>query len=352
MIKKQRTPPLKLLKLQALLRYLPPNHQKKPDVESQLAKFQAGFRGEESIDYHLNFLPEKEYVILHDIRLQHRNSFFQIDSLILHSSFILILEVKNIAGEIFVDPYFNQMKRSINGEIEVFPDPILQAYKQSVELEKWLHHNHCPTAPIEYLVVLANHHTLITNSPQDNKVHQRLVRSTALPYRIMSFSTKHRGHQLSKKDLTKIEKRVMNHHVSLNKNVLEHFGISPFELSTGVYCLKCDTLSMERISGTWKCRLCSQEEKEAHILALKDYALLQNASISNWEMRQYLNLDSKSIASKLLKQMNLPSTGSTRNRKYILTSLTGQPLFDDEKLKQSSSGKHSYQSQRTHKRIP
>ncbi|WP_090970907.1 MULTISPECIES: hypothetical protein [unclassified Bacillus (in: firmicutes)] len=59
MIVKNRTIPLRITMLQAILRWLPKNHPKRPSIEAELARREAGFRGEESIDDYLDFLPEK-----------------------------------------------------------------------------------------------------------------------------------------------------------------------------------------------------------------------------------------------------------------------------------------------------
>ncbi|WP_243292865.1 hypothetical protein [Bacillus sp. FJAT-47783] len=56
MIKKERTKPIKLKKLEALIRRLSSTHPKRPLVQKELAKHLAGYRGEQSIDYHLSHL--------------------------------------------------------------------------------------------------------------------------------------------------------------------------------------------------------------------------------------------------------------------------------------------------------
>jgi hypothetical protein len=98
LFKKIHVPPIKVLKLYALLRRILPNQPLRQDIESELMKIEAGYKRELSLDYHLSFLPDKEYIILHNIRLSYKTFYFQIDTLILHTNFILILEVKNIAG--------------------------------------------------------------------------------------------------------------------------------------------------------------------------------------------------------------------------------------------------------------
>jgi hypothetical protein len=69
LIKKQRTKPLKLLKIELILSRLLPNHNKRNDLDNEFAKLNAGFKGEESLDYYLADLKGGSFSIFHDLRL-------------------------------------------------------------------------------------------------------------------------------------------------------------------------------------------------------------------------------------------------------------------------------------------
>lgn len=352
MIAKEHQPPVIISKLEALLRRLSKYFARRPDIESQLGKFKAGYSGELSLDYYLNNLTDKEYVILHDLRLQIKSSFVQIDTLILHRQFILILEVKNIAGDIYIDTTFNQMIRTLNGKTEVFPDPILQAYRQKMELERWLVEKKCPSIPIEHLVVLTNPHTRIINTAEERQVFQRLVRSTKLPFQIQSYTNFHPIPSFTPKQLSKITKLLLNHHTPQTYNVLHQFNISQSDIIYGVYCVQCEAPTMERIGGTWRCRSCKSVQKDAHVYSLRDYAFLIRPSITNREAREFLKLESASATRKILQKMRLSTTGSTKDKTYDLTPLMEHPPSPPGKSIEKSSKKHNSQSQRIHKRIP
>ncbi|HEU5141363.1 MAG TPA: nuclease-related domain-containing protein, partial [Bacillales bacterium] len=144
MIKKERKIPLTIRKRTALLRRLPPSHPKRPQIEKQLAKYNAGYRGERSIEYYLSFLPEKQYHIFHDLRLTSGDHFFQLDTLLVSPSFILILEVKNISGTLHFDNTFHQLIRTIEDRKEGFNDPLLQVEHQKTQLANWLSQHKFP----------------------------------------------------------------------------------------------------------------------------------------------------------------------------------------------------------------
>lgn len=61
MIIKAREVPRNLLILMAIERRLPQHHPQMPKVKELIAKNMKGFRGEQSIEYPLSILPEKEF---------------------------------------------------------------------------------------------------------------------------------------------------------------------------------------------------------------------------------------------------------------------------------------------------
>ena len=116
----------------------------------------AGYWGEQSVRSILEVLPKNEYFIFHDLRLQGKPYPFQIDLLVLSSFFFLILEVKNMAGELYFDDSFKQIIRTLNDQNEAFDDPVLQVNLQRKQLLAWLSAKKLPPIPIETLVVSAN----------------------------------------------------------------------------------------------------------------------------------------------------------------------------------------------------
>ena len=102
MIVKERGFSLELMRMEALDRRLYSNHKMKAKVQLDLKRWRSGIRGEKEIEYPLRFLDEQRYLILHDLRLSDENGYFQIDTLILSESYILILEVKNWLEQFFL----------------------------------------------------------------------------------------------------------------------------------------------------------------------------------------------------------------------------------------------------------
>ncbi|WP_221566910.1 nuclease-related domain-containing protein [Alkalihalobacillus sp. TS-13] len=179
MIMKERTEPVKIPKLEAQLRRLPYLHPQYPLIEKELAMCKAGYRGEQALDYYLEYLPEKNYYIFHDLRLFDIHHYFQIDTLIVTPYFMLIVEVKNIAGKLRFDE-INQMVRSKDGMEEGLPDPFLQLQWLSRKLAHLLQIHNLPPLPINHIVVISRPSTIIETSEY---TPEKLTHSSNLPLR-------------------------------------------------------------------------------------------------------------------------------------------------------------------------
>ncbi|WP_209121434.1 nuclease-related domain-containing protein [Alkalihalobacillus sp. BA299] len=313
MIKKNRKIPLKILKLKALLRRLAPNHPKRQYIEEELAKSIAGYNGEKAIDFHLSFLPH-DYLILHDLRiLDSEQRYFQIDTLIISPAFCIILEVKNISGSLIFDQTFHQLIRQSSDREEGFPDPLLQVKRQQTQLEGWLKKNKLPQIPIFSFIVISNPSTIIKGGPKDTVIH-----SAALPYKIKRIAEMNLQEVATLKELKKVTSFLIKQHTISNYNILEKLGIHKEDILTGVHCPLCFEIPMIKKGNNWICFHCQYHSRNAYIPSLQDYALLIGSTITNEELRSFLHISSRSIASKLLASIPLQHSGQTKGRKYKL----------------------------------
>ncbi|CAH0346375.1 nuclease-related domain-containing protein [Bacillus sp. CECT 9360] len=317
MIAKNRELPLTIVKLEALLRRLPATYPKRPKIERDLAKRQAGFNGEESVDIHFNSLPEKEYLIFHDLCLNNGTYNFQMDSLIISKYFALIIEIKNISGALYFDRTFNQLIRTINDKEEGFPDPILQVKRQQRELVSWMEVEKFTPLPVEYLVIISNPSTVIKLKSGYSREYEKICHSADLENKIKELENKYSKEAISQKELKKISRLLIREHSPHNPNVLETYTIPREHLLTGTICPICSHLPMIRKIGFWLCPSCNSPSKHAHIQALNDYFHLIKPYIKNTESRDFLHIPSRHIAKRILKSMNLPSEGAPKNKRYL-----------------------------------
>lgn len=316
MIVKTCSIPIKATLIEAALSRLALNHPKRQVLEAELGRRMAGYRGEQSVSSALDILLEKEYLIFHDVRLQGKPYPFQMDLLILSSSFFLILEVKNIAGELFFDDSFKQMIRTLPDQKDAYDDPVLQVHLQRKQLKEWLSAKKIPPIPMEVLVVSANSKSIL--QAKNKRLADVIVRKNHLASKLEELANKHQQECLSKKELKKLTQFLLKSHTPYIPKLLESHHISPNELTTGVQCPKCATIPMMRKWGKWLCGSCSFASRDAHFTALRDYSLLIKPTISNRELRTFLQIESEYVATRILSSLNVPYTGSTKDRVYYL----------------------------------
>ncbi|MBY0121994.1 nuclease-related domain-containing protein [Bacillus sp. S/N-304-OC-R1] len=280
MIAKERPLPIKILATEALLRRLPDDVENQLLIEKDLAIRKAGRRGEESADYYVHKLPDKDFTIFHDLRLSNGQDFFLIDTLIITPTFALILEIKNISGTLYFDSKFKQLIRYKNDHEDGFLDPISQAERQKRELGNWLAKKNI-ILPIEFLVVISNPSTIIKTDPQNYRAFKYVLHAHEIIERVGKLKTTYREEKLAKRDIQKLARILIKNHTPETFNILEYYKISADSLKKGVQCSKCKIGIMERIYGQWQCTVCQYKDKAAHLNALIDYRLLIGTSITN-----------------------------------------------------------------------
>ncbi|MCP3740451.1 nuclease-related domain-containing protein [Rossellomorea sp. BNER] len=282
MIKKEREIPIRIQKLEALQRRLPPSHPKVQQIKEDYLKAMAGYRGEQSIDYYLSLLNTKKYTIFHDIRLPFKDTFFQIDTIIMTPYYILLLEVKNISGTLYFDEKFQQLIRTVNGKEEAFPDPLTQVNRQTAQMMNWLSNHKISPVPVESLIIISSPYTIIKAS-NHSTLQKKVIHSANLLEKINVFEKVHQHQSLTNKELKKISTLLIKNHEKENLDILKKYDIHRSELLNGVHCPKCLAIPMQRLYSAWKCQSCQAVSKEAHIYSLNDYAHLVKTTISNRE---------------------------------------------------------------------
>ncbi|HEY4553584.1 MAG TPA: nuclease-related domain-containing protein [Bacillaceae bacterium] len=320
MIVRERSKPIRLMKLEALYHRLPDSHPRKPIIHSELKIRINGYKGEKSIDYHLSFLSQEKYLILHDLRLQNDlGYFFQIDTIAISPNFIIIIEVKSFQGTIRFDANYGQLVQTFVNESRALEDPIAQMERHIIQLENWLHKNKFKMAPLKPLIVISNPATLIetTSNPSYFK---HITHRIKLPMKVFQLEEKYTEKIYSQRELRDLASALIKAHTPEEVDILKDFKISHNEIIQGVRCPECMALPMERLYGKWKCLSCHMTSKDAHLESLKDYTLLMGPTITNKKICEFLHLPSRNVATYILQSLHVPHIGHTKGRKYLLTS--------------------------------
>jgi hypothetical protein len=162
LIVKERSMPLKILVLQALLKRLPISHEKYQQISEEVGRRLAGYQGEKALDYYFRSLPQQKYHILHDLNLPDNEFNCQIDTLLLTSEFVLVIGVKNMAGKLHFDTENEQFIQTVNEKEKGYPYPIAQEEWHQKYITNLLAAHHFPPIPVVYLVVISNNYCTYT----------------------------------------------------------------------------------------------------------------------------------------------------------------------------------------------
>ncbi|WP_226680299.1 nuclease-related domain-containing protein [Sutcliffiella horikoshii] len=318
MIIKPLEKPLTISKLETLLRRIDKNHPKRPQIEQDLAKRLAGYKGEQSMEYHLSFLDERKYYILHALRLQSSSNYcFQMDVLILTSTYFLIIEIKNIIGQVTFENHFAQFIRTLNGIEEGFYNPLDQVKKQNLRLYSFIESQKIKRPPIKSLVCFTNPQTII-RSDSRVKDSQSVLHAHNIFSKLEDFEHQTDTSIFTENELLKISRKLLKKHCEEDINILHRYGIRPEEIIKGVACPSCSYIPMNRKSGSWLCKVCNFKSKDGHISTLEDYRLLFGTNITHLELKEFLGLDSDSTTSKIIYSLGLKHCGSKYRRIYKL----------------------------------
>ncbi|WP_171050831.1 nuclease-related domain-containing protein [Bacillus sp. BHET2] len=314
MILKEREIPLLIHYFEALLRRLPRKSNLRSKIEENLLKAWAGYHGECKADRHISTIDNNhDTFILNDLCLPISNSFFQIDTLILTSKYLLILEIKNIAGSLEFDNEFEQFSRSLNGEIKGFPNPISQANRSKIHLKQWFHKKKLPTLPIEFLVVFTNSSSIITSVNQNEMTKNKAIKIDNL---VAKYLTIQRSYSSIPPFLELKEQRRIANQLIKDHSPYSNYKRYPEEILSGVRCIQCEQFNMVRKIRSWYCNDCGLFDKNAHQQALYDYLLLVNPTISNQQAREFLGVESSRVSYRLLNLTNLTPQGKGKGRTY------------------------------------
>ncbi|OIK09544.1 hypothetical protein BIV60_23680 [Bacillus sp. MUM 116] len=322
MIVKVRTIPLKILILDAILRRLPCSHAKYQQILDELSRRQAGYEGEKSLDYYYRELPNEKYLIFHDLNLPDGNYNCQIDTLLLTPEFILIIDVKNMAGKLVFDTENEQFFQIKNEEEKGFSYPIAQAERHQEYINKLLIKNHFPPVPVVYLVVISNHYSsYVITGKNAYKVKPKVCKGDVMLKRIRELERIHSTPLLTAKDLRKLSRLLLKMNTPPTGYLLQKFGIQRSDLLTGVHCPYCKYLPLIRKKQKWFCPKCQLYSMDAHIDALRDYFLLFVTKITNRGFREFARIGSIDLAGRILRSSNLHFSGTKRNRVYYPSNL-------------------------------
>lgn len=311
MILKERSEPPEIRQLESLLQRVPNVHPLFPHWTEKLRRITAGFHGEQRVDALWREIPvECPHYFLHDLFIQNPTTSHQIDTILITSRFILLLEIKSIAGELNFDPQLRQFSRTNkDGSVDGMRNPDDQLRRHEKRVKQFLSAQKVSLPVIGAIVF--TYPSSIVNSRPANRI---IIQSSGLPYLVDQLLAKYPAELLTARKARQLAGRLLQLH---SVRVLRRIEVQG-DLRRGVLCKKCPGLNMVYRYKKWTCPNCSIVEPLAHLRTLEQYRLLVKPLISNREFRDFTCIESVSVASKLLTDSKMTFQGSYKDRVYLI----------------------------------
>lgn len=317
MIIKDREYPIEIQQLTALLRRGKLDDLTKEKLRIEIRKRESGYQGEKRLDYFLSLNPQKNWYILNNLRLKIEDIAFEIDTVIVTSYFLLLIDAKNYSGELFFDQKLKQCVRTYKGLKESILDPLSQSYLHHTLMKRFWKINQLTTLPFKSLVIITHPTTTIATNPGlEYELHQKVIHADHLIGRLEELVKNYSNRRLSFDQASRVAHYLLKNHSPREPKLLESFNLEKTTILRGVMCPSCSSRMVIRASK-WHCLKCQLISKNAHEQAIYDYLLLFK-SISTSECLQFLRLDSIYTTKRLLNNMDLKKVGMTSSQKFVL----------------------------------
>lgn len=301
---KGREKPLKLKKCDAIIPRLRPGFPKILEMKKEQSKAYKGYIGEQKVDYHTDFL-DINATILYGVYLEINGKNVQIDTLVITDHAIFIVEVKNYNNTIIFDTILRQFTRDDGKKITGFRHPITQAELQQLKLQQWIHKHNLPNIPVYFFIAISDPSTVIKVIGDSEAIARVVAHGENIPKKIVEKDTYLANNGYAKLPRQKIGGMILEDCKEEDFDIMMKYGVKSSDLLPGVRCPKCERLGMERVRNCWHCKKCDHKSRYAHRRAIADYLLLVRPWISNSECMHFLHFNSKNIATRLLKDVDL-----------------------------------------------
>lgn len=283
------------------------NREDEEIVREQLWKYERGADGEERADSFWDELNiPGEYMLFHNFETAGKGDFtHQMDTVFVCPRFVLVLELKHIAGEISYDAKRHQLLRSYRGQEMSLGDPFSQVSRHEEWMERFLWEIGVRSLPVISAVVVTTTNSILRQMPERFYV----FKLEGLRFKLKQFY----------EEYPVVVNRQVLHHI--REELLKHHEpkkwkppIQDLKLRHGVLC-ECGMRMTYIGHGRFACK-CGSQTRDGFVKGLDDYRLLESEWITNREFRDFFELENTQVVSKILKRLGLEYTGEKRTRRY------------------------------------
>ena len=300
----------KLKMYEILLRRMDLQHEQFESIKTLYRNARKGYLGELRADREwceLNI--QRKHYLFHSFEAWNRNGHsHQIDTLFLCSSFILVMETKDIGGRIDFDEERRQMIQTRADETKIVyahpADQVLR-HKAFIQEEMLKIGISIPVIPI---MLFTDIKTWIATSESEVDI----FRINGLRQKINLLFQKHKE-VLDEEQL----ERIKDHFISSYRAIKLRRQYSDIPLVQGIVCENCRMRMIHERKG-FRCPCCNVKKMDGVEEAMQEYRILYKDWITNSEFRDFMGVESIQTANKMLKRLGLRVEGENRNRKYYI----------------------------------
>ncbi|MFD1030282.1 nuclease-related domain-containing protein [Metaplanococcus flavidus] len=296
------------------MKRIPYNHSQRDYVENQLHRASAGIRGEgKMVKKFREFSIEESHLPMWDLNMKIRDWIVQIDGLLLTDRCAIVMDSKNVSGEIHYDTATEEYyKKAVpGGEILHLDNPVFQLKKHIDFMEKWFR-LHDINLPVKGLIVFTANNCVFRAKPSGALICKTYQMNDYL-YRILRDSPQ----VAVSHPIQEIGKLIAANQVPYKIPPLSDlYRIDVRDVKTGVYCAGCGTHRMQRIKKSWICAECGSKDASADRLAVQEYFSLIGNELTNKKFREFSGVHNSAAVWRILAKYDLEVTGERKSRIY------------------------------------
>lgn len=275
-------------------------------LEEQLKVVTIGYEGEKRVDRYWKEIAG-EYVLFHNFEgMNDVGGSHQIDTIFLCPQFLLVLEIKNMTGNLTIDADKHQLLRiRKTGEIDSFLNPINQVMRHQQYMKRIVERLGIQL-PVCSGIIMAHQSAVIGDMPNDVPIFH----VSGLAMFIQKMYQQH-PRSIAPQHVELIGETLVTMHKPRDWTYPVEIG----KVRKGALCGEGHVMKYK--SGKFVC-FCGEKGVQPLYQGLHDYRLLISEWITNKDFRDFFMIDSSDKANKLLRKLNFYYEGTNKGRRYLI----------------------------------
>lgn len=309
-----RPEPAEMAATTELLLRLPDTHFRDQQYYvQQLLAIEAGYRGECKLDRMLEMLPLPSlHKVFANYHTKSKVGFhYQIDTLIVTSRYILVIEVKNIRGHIRFESNPDRLLRTFEEQTDELRCPLSQTERNTDFIKKQVH-KFAPNLPVIPIIVFTHATCRIRTTQHRIQLLYRRQLETFVERlnQKPSLLDKKQFQQLSRL-FTSTDKNF------LPESLLSRSGMQPDVLRKGIFCSTCRG-DMLLTKTYYTCATCGSIDTSALKRSITGLFGIVGPHLSVRNIKNHLNISQKDRVTRVLRSLTLTRRGNGRASTYTM----------------------------------